>query len=394
MRIAIASQNFVQANNGQAVFARNLAKRLADGGHEVLCLTPSDRGEPYRVEEGQLQIAAITSVALKPFYPDVRVSFWADRAVSKLLDEFHPDVVHIQDHFPLCRAVVRKARARSIPLLGTNHFLPENLVPYIPILGRIPATRRLVERILWRQVRVVFSAMDAVAAPSRTAACILEREAGIPSVVAISCGVDVEAWQADPSLEPSAARAVFGLPEEGVGVLYLGRVDREKRVDVLVRAVADLGCSEVWLAVAGTGSELAALKRLARRTDGSARVYFLGFIAEPALPVLLRAADVFAMPSEAELLSIATLEAMAAGLPVLAANARALPELVEHGVNGYLFRPGDASDAAHWLRALACDGALRRRMGEAGRQRATAHALPQTVAAYEKMYQDVLARRR
>lgn len=393
MNVVIASQNYFQHNNGQAVFARHLAKGLAALGHAVLCLTPSDRGEPYRTDDGALHVAALSSIALRPFFPDVRVSFWADRSVGRLLDQFQPDLIHIQDHFPLCRAVVRQALARSIPIVGTNHFLPENILPYIPLIGGRAAARRAAEHILWRQVRQVYSKLDAVAAPSKTAASILESQAGLSSVAPISCGVDVQAWHADPAVEPSAARAVFGLPEQGIGVLYLGRVDREKRVDVLVKAMAGLERSDVWLAIAGSGTEVKTLKQLARRTKASQAVFFLGFIAEEALPVLFRAADIFAMPSEAELLSIATLQAMAAGLPVLAANARALPELVEHGVNGYLFKPGDAADAAARLKELACNEELRCRMGRASRERALAHDLPNTIAAYEELYAGVLKNR-
>ena len=394
MRVAIASQNYVQRNNGQAVFARNLAEGLAARGHEVLCLTPSEHGEGYRTQDGRLQVAGIPSVALRPFYPDVRVSFWPDAAVRNLLNEAHPDIIHVQDHFPLCRAVVRYGLAHRIPMVGTNHFLPENIVPYIPLLGGTPVTRRVLERILWQQVHTVFSRLDAVAAPSKTAANILKQAISLASVHAISCGVKLDAWHVDASVEPSAARAVFGLPAEGIGVLYLGRVDREKRVDVLIRAMALLGGSDIWLAVAGAGRELAALKRFAARIGAASRVFFLGFVVDEALPVLLRAADVFAMPSEAELLSIATLQAMAAGLPVLAADCRALPELVEHGINGYLFRPGDAESAAHWLRALACDGELRTQMGRASMERAQEHALSTTIAEYEGLYDRVLTSRR
>ena len=105
------------------------------------------------------------------------------------------------------------------------------------------------------------------------------------------------------------------------------------------------------------------------------------------LPALLNSADLFAMPSSAELLSIATLEAMACGRPILAARARALPELVTEGENGRLFGPADAADAARALAALVAEPQRWRAMGAESRKRAMAHALDDMVRCYEDVYQ-------
>ncbi|MCB0065339.1 MAG: glycosyltransferase, partial [Caldilineaceae bacterium] len=104
-------------------------------------------------------------------------------------------------------------------------------------------------------------------------------------------------------------------------------------------------------------------------------------------PPLLNSVDLFVMPSHAELQSIATLEAMASGLPILAANARALPELVKADVNGWLFTAGDIANAAD---ILALSLAHRRRwptMGTASRQIAKSHAHEKSVAQYVHWYQ-------
>ena len=94
------------------------------------------------------------------------------------------------------------------------------------------------------------------------------------------------------------------------------------------------------------------LKDLVNRLQLEDQVRFTDFVPASDLPGLLNSVEYFAMPSEAELLSIASLEAMASGLPILAARARALPELVTDGLNGYLFNPGDAADAARCMEML------------------------------------------
>jgi glycosyltransferase involved in cell wall biosynthesis len=115
-------------------------------------------------------------------------------------------------------------------------------------------------------------------------------------------------------------------------------------------------------------------------------VVFAGRVPDGDLAALFRAADLFVMPSELELQSIATLEAMASGRPVAAANACALPELVEDGRSGLLFRPGDPDDAARCLGRLGRDPGLRAEMGRRARARAEEHDLARTLRRFEQLY--------
>jgi len=108
------------------------------------------------------------------------------------------------------------------------------------------------------------------------------------------------------------------------------------------------------------------------------------------LPYVLDSADIFVMPSEAELQSIATLEAMASGLPVLAANKHALPELVEDGRNGHLFPPGDAEALAQKMTDMLTHPERWLAMGEASRQAAMHHDLAKSIDAYQQIYRQVL----
>jgi glycosyltransferase involved in cell wall biosynthesis len=123
-------------------------------------------------------------------------------------------------------------------------------------------------------------------------------------------------------------------------------------------------------------------------------VHFLGFVPEAELPALLDAADIFAMPSDAELQSIATLQALAVGLPVIAADAVALPELIRPGRNGALFCPGDPDDLARCLDELSGDPARRAAMAQAARAVAARHDLQLTVARYERLYEVVISAKR
>jgi glycosyltransferase involved in cell wall biosynthesis len=116
------------------------------------------------------------------------------------------------------------------------------------------------------------------------------------------------------------------------------------------------------------------------------RVRFHGYLPDDDLVAVLRRGDVFCMPGTAELQSIATMEAMAAGLPVIAANAMALPHLVHHGVNGYLYPPGDPAALATVLRRLDTDPSARMAMGAASRTIVARHDLADTLDAFEDLY--------
>lgn len=391
MRIAIATQNFFQPNNGQAVFAAHLAEGLAGGGHEVLVLAPSPRGRAFEESRQGVQVAAIKSIALKPFYSDVFVTPRPLGAVTARLAAFQPDIVHIQDHFPLCRGVVTAAVEAGLPLVGTNHFLPENIIPFVPVFSQFARSRAWMERYLWRMVLRVFTHVRAATSPTETAAALLRRQ-GLPiPVQAISCGVDLGRFTPESAVDRGTLRLRYGLDKTGTVFLFVGRVDREKRLDVLLHALHLLQRQDIQLAIVGSGRDLGGLQALARQLQLRDRVVFTGYVPFEDLPPLINSIDIFAMPSEAELQSIATLEAMATGRPVLAADARALPELVESGVNGYLFRAGDPEDAARRMAQLVTERDRWGEMGHAGLRKAQQHALPRTIERYADLYAQVLA---
>jgi phosphatidylinositol alpha 1,6-mannosyltransferase len=164
--------------------------------------------------------------------------------------------------------------------------------------------------------------------------------------------------------------------------------------DQLLRAFARLPAAlGARLEVVGMGSLRPALAGLATTLGVGASVRFLGAVDDDPLLAAYARADVFVMPGTAELQSLATLEAMAAGLPVVAADAMALPHLVRPGVNGRLYAPGDVAALADDLTALLADPVLRARLGRAGRTIAETHALGATVAAFEDRYARLAATR-
>lgn len=298
----------------------------------------------------------------------------------RILDEVQPDVLHVQSHFPLCRALIEVASSRGILIVATNHFMPENLVHYLPIGA---AARQSVHGWAWRDAARVLARADIVTAPTPYAAA-LATVAGVPGpVLPISNGVDLTRFQ------PGAAgefRLRYGVPDKPA-ITYVGRLDAEKNLDVVIRAFAVVRRSiDAQLLLVGSGAERRKLTALAASVGVGEHVTFTGYVADTDLASAYAATTVFVNAGTAELQSLVTLEAMASGRPVVGADAAALPHLVENDVTGYLFPPGDSDALADRLVTLLCDPQQAEAMGRKARAVAEQHDESRTVAAFEQLY--------
>jgi glycosyltransferase involved in cell wall biosynthesis len=387
MRILIAGTTYHPALNGQAIFTVNLAEGLAKRGHEVMVVIPSDRVHPYQIERKGVQVVGVQSISLRATHDDAFFPPFPGKAVQHIFETFHPEIAHIQDHYPLSRAVVFAARRNHVKLVGTNHFMPENLAAYSGLLARY---KPLHEWVGWTWMMEVYNRVDIATAQSKNAATLIRTKGLRPPVYPVSCGIDLNRFRPDPQIDRKACRERHGLGPDRKLFLFVGRVDAEKKLDVLLRAMALVKDKTVQLAVAGRGAALEELLALATELNLGDRVRFIGYISNEELHVLLNSADIFVMPSEAELLSLASLEAMACACPVLLANAVALPELVTPGVNGYLFKPGDPQDAAHYIDLLASQPECWVEMGKVSLAKAQVHGLEQTVEQYIMLYDKLL----
>ncbi len=393
MRIAIAGQTYYPGNNGQAIFTIHLAEGLARDGHDVHMLVPSPRFQ-YRVEEIHgVHVHFVRSINFGWVHPEAFFPFLVAGEVSQVFKRARPDVIHIQDHYFLSWEVVRIARRMKIPVMGTNHFLPENVLPYLNLL---PLPRKGKIQLMWSLMLWTYNLLDRVTTPTETAANILRRQKIHVPVSAISCGVNTDFFHPNPGLNRAEVCASLGLDASKVMVLYVGRLDGEKRIDLLLRALAKLrqsGRDDIHLAIAGQGAAGNDLRSLAHSLGLEKQVRFLGYVPNEVLPRLYQVGHIFAMPSPEELQSIATLEAMASGRPVLAARARALPELVTHLGNGYLFEPGQVEAVAQGMAYLADHRADWERMGAASRAKAQTHSVANTIKKYTAMYRSLAGER-
>lgn len=390
MRILIAGQIYGRAANGQAVFTTQLASGLASEGNQVTVVVPSFYTGSSTSMDAGVTVHRLRSVPVGRQLEDAHFTVFPWLELRRIFDRSRPQVVHLQDHYPLSRWVHAMANRWSLPEIGTNHFLPDNIIHYV---WPYRQGARIVARFLWWTMSSLFRRLDLVTTPTATAAEILKGHLTPgPPIRAISCGVDVSRYTPSNGMGRGTTRRKFRLPEGKPLFLYVGRIDQEKDLDVLIRALA-ISTEDVHLAIIGTGRWESQLRDLTERLDLQRQVTFMGFVSEHDLPGLLHSADVFAMPSPAELQSIATLEAMAAGKPILAADARALPELVDDGTNGTLFAPGDPRELASAMQRLLNQRDRWSRMGWASRAKVTHHSIAHAVQEYCRAYRQLIGKR-
>ena len=380
LTIVIGCDTFPPDINGAARFAERLAAGLASHGHDVHIVASAfddSHGTFTEIHDGQaMTVHRIKSYRI-PQHKTLRYvwPFTLKKKTDEILRRVNPDVVHIQSHLIMGRYLVQSAKQQGIRLLATNHIMPENLIKYSVIIPKF--LEKTAMRLAWADAGRILKQADFITTPTRRAANLLEEAAGVSDVLAISCGIDASKFANATPTTNSTPR-----------VLFLGRLDYEKHIHNLLKAVAMLPKKlNTQVEIVGDGGERKNLENLALELGIAKQVKFLGHITEEELPKAYERATLFAMPSIAELQSIATMEAMASGRPVVAANAMALPHLVHDGDNGYLFEPDDVQEFSEKLKLiLTADQAELDRLSENSLYLIQSHDIERTLTIFEGLY--------
>ena len=431
MRIAVFTDTYLPEVNGAVTSIDSHSRLLGARGHQVLIICPKYR-RPILHVVPHVQIKRYRSLSVSSNRA-TRLALPSMASVAATLRRFDPDVVHI--HTPLSVGVVGLATARMmrLPIVETYHTYIPDFMQYVELhrLLRLDSLQdRIVDslvfermfesgmfhtlaslisggdraieevaavaedvrgglerdqspelstRFAWQFTRTVYNRADLVLTPSLTLKRELEEHGVTVPVEYLSNGID------DSTVASKLSYAATGR------LLHAGRLGFEKNVDVVVEAFARLLARrpEYTLDIVGDGPAKDHIGRLAARLGVGGRVRMRGFMDRAALGRIYRDYDAFLTASTIETQGIVLLEAMAAGLPIVAVRALAVPELVGEGRAGVLVQPGDVGGFADALDDVLGDEALRSRMGAAGQADVKKHALPSIVTRLEQIYAEV-----
>lgn len=357
MKIAIACPYAWDAPGGVQVHIRQLAHRLERRGHRVIVLAPA--GEAPAAPN----VVAVGRPVRLPYNGSVApIAPHAARSVRRALEEFQPDVVHA--HEPFVPSVAMHAtRWAGAPVVATFHAYADRSI-------LLQASARLLRRV-WRRIDVRIAVSEA--AREHVSRAFQGDVRVIPN------GVEVEHFAGAEPIE---------LPQ-GRRVLFVNRLDRRKGFVVMIdafRLVAETH-PDALLVVAGDGRERSAVRRLPRAVRD--RVVLLGNVPHDLLPPYHAACEVFCAPATGqESFGIVLVEAMAAGLPIVATDIPGYREVVRGGEDGLLVPPEDPGAVAAALRRLLDDPELSARLARSARSRADAYSWDAVTRRVEAAYDE------
>lgn len=372
MRIGFFTDTYTPQINGVVTSIRLFKTALEARGHDVFVFAPT----PDTPEDADdtVRFRSLPFV----FQPEMRVAAPVSLEALRLLDEVELDVVHAHDPFAIGLFGLRVARRHKIPYVHTYHTLYPEYVHYV---WETRLTKRLAERLS----REYCDACDSIVAPSSKVEDYL-REWGVKGPIEIlATGVDISKYAHADETRVAALRHRLHLKADDRVALFMGRLGREKNIETLIRALWHSRCTGAKLVICGDGPHRSELEALVQELALEGRVVFAGYLEGPDTVAAYHLAHVFAFSSTTETQGLVVGEAMAAGLPVVAAEDRAVEDFVIDGECG-LIVPGRPEDLAHALDALLGDEPRRLAYSAAASERARLFSIERQAEKLERHY--------
>ncbi len=341
LNIAFYTDVYLPGMDGVVTSILNFKEELERRGHNVYIFASSD---PKNIKAySEHNVFLYPGVKFKP-YPQYNVALFPYNSIFRLSD-LDIDIIHAQTPMVMGFAGLMASRLLRKPLISTFHTLVTNK----PIIDAYYPKNRHLRRIatdsMMTYMKIFYCSCDRVIAPSETVRHILSGY-GISKLSVVPNGIDTKSL--NPRTRGSAVLRQYGIGEKDRVVLYVGRLSREKKLEILLRAAKLLmkRNRNIKLAIVGTGPAEHYYRSMARKLGILHSTVFLGFVSKESLPSVYAASDVFCLPSTFETQGIVLLEAMASGKPVVGADYLAISELIKSGENGEKFRPDDYVDCA------------------------------------------------
>lgn len=381
MRIAMLSESYFPRISGVVHSLAAFVDALRRAGHRVYVVAPRYPG----FVDADPDVIRFPSVRV-PHDPEFPLGIPITRSQWRRLLQIELDVIHTHAPFLMGAVAARLARTRGLPLIFTHHTLYDEYVHY----ARLPAwlTRPLVRR----HVTAYANRSACVIAPSRFIAARLRRAGVTARIEVLSTGaIDPELFA---SLDPAWVRPVFGIPAGRPLLVTSSRLAKEKSVDLVLRAGAEIiRQRDALMLVVGGGPEDHALRQLVLDLGLDSHVIFAGLQPHRKALECVSAADVFVYASQTETQGLVVVEAMACGVPVVAVEAGGIPDAVRDGETGYLVPSAPAAIAEKVISLLDHPG-RRDAMGQRARDVAAEFSLQTLTSRLEEIYRSlVLARR-
>jgi phosphatidylinositol alpha 1,6-mannosyltransferase len=380
MRVLFCTDTYPPQVNGVSVVTALSAEGLVARGWECAVVAPKYPPEEADVfaQKPSYEVVAIPSVPF-PYYRDVRLSAPGYPAVLRLARRFRPDLIHSETEFVIGRVGQLVGATLGIPLVSSYHTDFSRCTTEYGIGWLRKPVMSYLARFHRRSLRTYTPS-----APSR--ADLLEH--GVHDVEVWGRGVDISAYSRRHRSD--ALREKLGLGNRFT-FLYVGRLAHEKNAEIIAeayrKAIGMLPPDSTRLVIAGAGPREAAVRAAA--PEGT---IFLGYLdRHRELPALYASCEAFLFASLTETLGLVVLEAMASGLPVIAAPSGGVADHLRDGVNGIAYPPRDTNAMATAMVALATDPARTKALSDGARRTAEALSWEHELDRLDVSYREVLS---
>ncbi len=382
MKIGIYTNCYRPLINGVVGAVSLLRKGFREAGHEVYIFTPSYE-DFVDDEEGVFRYPAV-DLTTKVKYP-VAIPF--SPRINRELQNLQLDIIHSHHPFVLGPLGLRTARVKRIPAVYTFHTQYDQYTHYVPLPSG------LVRWTAKRQVRRFAAQVDGITTPAESARRILVEYGVTRPIQVIPNPTDLSKFAAG---DGRAIREQYGLGKERL-LINIGRIAPEKNLGLLLESfrimLEQAPEASLRLMIVGAGPALPGLIQRAQQIGLGERVIFTGMVDPDVIPNYLAAADLFVMTSTSEVKPLSQLEALAAGVPIVAVAAAGANDTIQHDQNGLLV-PEQAAPFAAAVVSLLANELKHHAFRKAALQTAAEYAYPRIAGAYLALFDRLIREQR
>ncbi len=324
---------------------------LAENGFEIdlACSVVGDRLDDVKNAVGDVAKIHTLRLVRSPFSP-VNLKGYGD--LKKLLAENEYDIIWTNEPVMgvMTRFAARKARKKGTKVLYMAHGF--HFFKGAPLFNWL----------MWAPTEIIMSRFNDILVTINWEDYNWAKKHTHTPVIKHIDGIGVDFSNRESVISPEEKRAQLKIAEDDILILSVGELQKRKNHQAIIRAIAKLNDPRIKYIICGQGVLEKQLTDLAASLKLDKQVFFLGYRAD--IPEIMSACDIYAHPSIREGLGLASLEAMASGLPLITSNVQGVPDYVENGITGYMCDPMDVNGYAENLRKLTSNRALRKNIGK------------------------------
>lgn len=346
MKIAIFAETYLPYLNGVVTHISVLKSGLEKLGHEVLIVSADAHAKHHYIENGILHCPAVTS---KRIYGYGLASPLSQKRLNMIL-KFNPDIIHVQTEFGVGLSGIMIAKFLRIPLVYTLHTMYDDYIYYVAPSKLVP----LVKKLSHGYAKIIAGSVNAITGPSIKIQDYFQAHGVKKPVNIIPNTIEIEKF--DPNNftqeQKNELKQRWNIPGDQMLAIFVGRIGKEKSVDVLLEYWAQTIKPEdgLHLLIVGDGPESESLRELAKTLGLDSMVTFTGPVPHDEVAAYYAISDVFVTASLSEVYSMTVLESMASGLPVLQRFDKLISNQIQAGKNGFFFN--NATEMSSVLRIL------------------------------------------